>query len=55
MSTSAHGAAILAALLALGLTLAAQDAPVPARTGLDLAGYWSNVFHQDAGLATGGG
>ena len=27
----------------------------PGEPGMDLAGYWNNVFHQDAGLGTGGG
>jgi glyoxylase-like metal-dependent hydrolase (beta-lactamase superfamily II) len=55
MRTSAHSAAILAGLLALGVSLTGQTAGTPSGPGLDLAGYWTNVFHQDAGLATGGG
>ncbi len=55
MSTSAHSAAILAGLLTLGVPLAGQNAGTPSGPGLDLAGYWSVLFHQDAGLATGGG
>ena len=55
MRTSAHSAAILAGLLAFDMPLAGQNAGTPSGPGLDLAGYWSNVFHQDAGLATGGG
>jgi cyclase len=55
MSTRAGGGALLGGLLALGATLAGQNAATPSGPGLDLAGYWSNVFHQDAGLATGGG
>ena len=55
MRTSALGAAILAGLLALGVPLAGQSAGTPSGPGLDLAGYWSVLSHQDAGLATGGG
>jgi hypothetical protein len=46
---------LLAGLLVLGVTLTGQNAGTPSGPGLDLAGYWSAVFHQDAGLATGGG
>ena len=55
MKTSARGAVLLAGLLVLGVTLTGQNAGTPSGPGLDLAGYWSAVFHQDAGLATGGG
>ena len=55
MRTSARGAVLLAGLLVLGATLTGQNTGTPSGPGLDLAGYWSAVFHQDAGLATGGG
>src|SRR6185503_1649442 len=55
MRTSARGAVLLAGLLVLGATLTGQNAGTPSGPGVDLAGYWSAVFHQDAGLATGGG
>jgi cyclase len=49
------GGAFLTAAIgcAAVVQVAGQTAPSPA--GLDLAGYWLNVFHQDPGLGTGGG
>ena len=34
--------------------LAGQNVAPPAAPGMDLAGYWNNVFHQDPCLGTGG-
>ena len=46
----------LACVLGSGLLLGqAAPPPSPGEPGMDLAGYWNNVFHQDAGLGTGGG
>jgi glyoxylase-like metal-dependent hydrolase (beta-lactamase superfamily II) len=40
---------------ALTLGQAPAQPPAPGEPGMDLAGFWNNVFHQDAGLGTGGG
>ena len=55
MRTTVCGASALLVALVLIAPLRGQNAPPPAAPGLDLAGYWNNVFHQDAGLGTGGG
>jgi hypothetical protein len=60
MKTLARGAVCLAAAVLMSASSHGQGAAVaqdaqPSGPGLDLAGYWNNVFHQDAGLGTGGG
>ncbi len=45
-------ACVFGSSLLLGQTAAPAN---PGEPGMDLAGYWNNVFHQDAGLGTGGG
>jgi glyoxylase-like metal-dependent hydrolase (beta-lactamase superfamily II) len=58
MRTFARPLLTLASALLLGAAPAGQGpppfGPQPA-SATDLAGYWTNVFHQDAGLGTGGG
>ena len=44
----------LAAVALLSVRLGGQNPPPPG-PGTDLSGYWTNVFHQDPGLGTGGG
>ena len=45
-------ACVFGSSLLLGQTAVPAN---PGEPGMDLAGYWNNVFHQDAGLGTGGG
>lgn len=51
--TPGLAAAILSSLITVTMS-GQQSGPAP-EPGMDLAGYWNNVFHQDAGLGTGGG
>jgi len=55
MRTFAYALAALAGAALVVVPVAGQNVPSPAAPGMDLAGYWNNVFHQDPGLGTGGG
>jgi glyoxylase-like metal-dependent hydrolase (beta-lactamase superfamily II) len=55
MRTLVYTVTALGAAVLLVVPLAGQNAAPPPAPGLDLAGYWNNVFHQDPGLGTGGG